>query len=147
MDVRRVEAIKNGTQVIGNRTRVKVIKNKVAPPFKEAMFDIMYGEGISHFSEMIDIGVELDLVTKSGSWFSIDGERIGQGRDNARQFLMDNPDMAEELEAKIRQKLFSMKQSGTPTAEPEEPDMRQAPAAYGASRGVSIGAEDFIDED
>ena len=147
MDVRRVEAIKNGTQVIGNRTRVKVIKNKVAPPFKEAMFDIMYGEGISHFSEMIDIGVELDLVTKSGSWFSIDGERIGQGRDNARQFLMDNPDMAEELETKIRQKLFSVKQSGTPAAEPEEPDMRQAPAAYGASRGVSIGAEDFIDED
>ena len=146
MDVRRIEAIKNGTNVVGNRTRVKVIKNKVAPPFKEAVFDIMYGEGISHFSEMIDIGVELELVTKSGSWFSIEGERIGQGRDNARQFLMDNPDMAEELEAKIRQKLFEMNKANAAAEEKNEPGMPEVPT-FAAGRGISIGAEDFIDED
>ena len=150
MDVRRIEAIKNGSQVVGNRTRVKVIKNKVAPPFKEAVFDIMYGEGISRFGELVDMGVELDLVTKSGSWFSINGERIGQGRDNARQFLMDNPDIAEDLEAKVRQKLFEMTGTQTTPAAPGlagQPVPPAAPAARNLAQGVSIEADDFNDED
>ena len=106
LDIRRVEAIKNGTELIGNRTRAKVIKNKVAPPFKEAYFDIMYGEGISKTGEILDLGVEMGLIQKSGSWFSIGEERIGQGRDNAKQYLRDNPELADSMEAQIRTKLM-----------------------------------------
>ena len=152
MDVRRIEAIKNGTQLIGNRTRVKVIKNKVAPPFKEAVFDIMYGEGISRYGEMVDLGVQLDLIHKAGSWFSIDGERIGQGRDNARQFLMDNPDLADELEEKIRAQMFHLNGRAVPNA-PAAPAASPAePAGFAAPerpmpQGVSITADDFNDED
>ena len=152
MDVRRIEAIKNGTQLIGNRTRVKVIKNKVAPPFKEAVFDIMYGEGISRYGEMVDLGVQLDLIHKAGSWFSIDGERIGQGRDNARQFLMDNPDLADELEEKIRAQMFHLNGRAAPNA-PAAPAASPAePAGFAAPerpmpQGVSITADDFNDED
>ncbi len=152
MDVRRIEAIKNGTQLIGNRTRVKVIKNKVAPPFKEAVFDIMYGEGISRYGEMVDLGVQLDLIHKAGSWFSIDGERIGQGRDNARQFLMDNPDLADELEEKIRAQMFHLNGRAAPNT-PAAPAAPQAePAGFAAPerpmpQGVSITADDFNDED
>ena len=149
MDVRRIEAIKNGTQLIGNRTRVKVIKNKVAPPFKEAVFDIMYGEGISRYGEMVDLGVQLDLIHKAGSWFSIDGERIGQGRDNARQFLMDNPDLADELEEKIRAQMFHLNGRAAPAAPAASP---AEPAGFAAPerpmpQGVSISADDFNDED
>ena len=152
MDVRRIEAIKNGTQLIGNRTRVKVIKNKVAPPFKEAVFDIMYGEGISRYGEMVDLGVQLDLIHKAGSWFSIDGERIGQGRDNARQFLMDNPNLADELEEKIRAQMFHLNGRAAPNA-PAAPAAPPAePAGFAAPerpmpQGVSITADDFNDED
>ena len=146
MDVRRIEAIKNGTQLIGNRTRVKVIKNKVAPPFKEAVFDIMYGEGISRYGEMVDLGVQLDLIHKAGSWFSIDGERIGQGRDNARQFLMDNPDLADELEEKIRAQMFHLNGRAAPAASPAEPAGFAAPERP-MPQGVSISADDFNDED
>ena len=152
MDVRRIEAIKNGTQLIGNRTRVKVIKNKVAPPFKEAVFDIMYGEGISRYGEMVDLGVQLDLIHKAGSWFSIDGERIGQGRDNARQFLMDNPNLADELEEKIRAQMFHLNgraapnASAAPAASPAEPAGFAAPERP-MPQGVSITADDFNDED
>ena len=152
MDVRRIEAIKNGTQLIGNRTRVKVIKNKVAPPFKEAVFDIMYGEGISRYGEMVDLGVQLDLIHKAGSWFSIDGERIGQGRDNARQFLMDNPDLADELEEKIRAQMFHLNGRAAPNA-PAAPAASPAePAGFAAPerpmpQGVSISADDFNDEE
>ena len=146
MDVRRIEAIKNGTQLIGNRTRVKVIKNKVAPPFKEAVFDIMYGEGISRYGEMVDLGVQLDLIHKAGSWFSIDGERIGQGRDNARQFLMDNPDLADELEEKIRAQMFHLNGRAAPAASPAEPAGFAAPERP-MPQGVSITADDFNDED
>ena len=149
MDVRRIEAIKNGTQLIGNRTRVKVIKNKVAPPFKEAVFDIMYGEGISRYGEMVDLGVQLDLIHKAGSWFSIDSERIGQGRDNARQFLMDNPDLADELEEKIRAQMFHLNGRAAPAAPAASP---AEPAGFAAPerpmpQGVSITADDFNDED
>ena len=103
LDVRKVEAIKNGSDIIGNRTRVKVVKNKVAPPFREAMFDIIYGEGISRLGELLDIAVDMELITKSGSWFSIGDERIGQGRENAKIYLKEHPEAAEELTEKVRE--------------------------------------------
>ena len=102
LDVRRTESLRNGTEVIGNHTRVKVVKNKVAPPFKEAEFDIMYGEGISKEGCIIDLGVAREIIDKSGSWFSYNGQRIGQGKDNARVFLKENPAIRDEIEAKIR---------------------------------------------
>ena len=105
LDIRRIGAIKNGEEVIGNQTRVKVVKNKVAPPFREAEFEIMYGAGISRNGEIIDIGVLQGFVEKSGSWYSYNGERIGQGKENARTFLEQHPDIAQEIEGKIREKL------------------------------------------
>lgn len=102
IDIRRKNALKRGDDVYGSETRVKVVKNKVAPPFKEASFDILYGEGISREGEILDIGVDLDVVEKSGAWYSYDGERIGQGKDNAREYLRANPDTATEIENKIR---------------------------------------------
>ncbi|MEZ5094266.1 recombinase RecA [Nocardioides sp.] len=105
LDVRRIETLKDGTEPVGNRTRVKVVKNKVAPPFKQAEFDIMYGKGISREGGLIDVGVEAGLVRKSGAWYTYDGDQLGQGKENARQFLKDNPDLANELEKKILEKL------------------------------------------
>jgi protein RecA len=103
LDVRRIESIKQGNDVVGNRTRIKVVKNKVAPPFKQAELDIMYGEGISREGSIIDIGTELDIVQKSGAWFSYNGDRLGQGRENAKQFLKDNKEVAATIEQQIRQ--------------------------------------------
>jgi len=105
LDIRKSTAIKDGDTVLGNRTKVKVVKNKVAPPFRVAEFDIMYGEGISKIGELIDLGVELNILTKSGSWFSYGDSKIGQGRDSVKQFLQDNPEFAEEIENKIREAL------------------------------------------
>jgi recombination protein RecA len=102
LDIRRIGAIKDRDEVVGNQTRVKVVKNKVAPPFKQVEFDIMYGEGISKVGELVDLGVTAGVVEKSGSWFSYNGERIGQGRENAKNFLRQNPDMANSIEATIR---------------------------------------------
>jgi recombination protein RecA len=102
MDIRRTGSIKSGDEVIGNETKVKVVKNKIAPPFKEAHFDILYGEGTSREGEIIDLGVDNKIVEKSGSWYSYGGERIGQGKDNARQFLKDRPALAREIENKVR---------------------------------------------
>jgi recombination protein RecA len=106
LDIRRIGAIKNGEEVVGNQTRVKVVKNKVAPPFREAEFEIMYGQGISRNGEIIDIGVLQGLVEKSGSWYSYNGERIGQGKENARTFLETHPEIARDIEGKIREKLL-----------------------------------------
>lgn len=131
LDVRRIEAIKDGGTVVGNRTRVKVIKNKVAPPFREAVFDIMYGEGISKFGELLDMAVELELVNKSGSWFSIGDERIGQGRDNAKQYIADHPELAAELEKKVREHLAELQSART-----KRPN---APAV----KAVDVSADDF----
>ena len=103
MDIRRVGSIKKGDEVIGNQTRVKVVKNKVAPPFGEAVFDILYGEGISRLGEIIDIGSELDVIEKAGAWYSYNGTRLGQGKENARDFLRANPELCEEIENKIRE--------------------------------------------
>jgi len=102
IDVRRIESIKVGGQLVGNRTRAKIVKNKVAPPFREAEFEIVYGTGISKWSELVDLAVKLDIIQKSGSWFSMGETRIGQGKDAAKQYLMDNPDVAEQVETQIR---------------------------------------------
>jgi recombination protein RecA len=103
LDIRRIGAIKDRDEVIGNQTRVKVVKNKVAPPFKQVEFDIMYGEGISKAGELVDLGVKAGVVEKSGAWFSFDSQRLGQGRENAKQFLKQNPDAAERIEQAIRE--------------------------------------------
>ena len=103
LDIRRIGALKQGQDVIGGRTRVKVVKNKVAPPFKQAEFDIMYGVGISREGDLLDLGVENDLVEKSGAWFSYNGERVGQGRENAKLFLQEHPDIADEIDSKLRE--------------------------------------------
>jgi recombination protein RecA len=103
LDIRRIGAIKERDEVVGNQTRVKVVKNKLAPPFKQVEFDIMYGEGVSKRGELIDLGVKAGVVEKSGSWFSYDSQRIGQGRENAKGFLKDNPDIAAKIELAIRQ--------------------------------------------
>lgn len=102
MEVRRTETLKNGTDMIGNRTRIKVVKNKVAPPFKEAIVDIIYGEGISQTGELLDMAADVDIVNKAGSWYSYNDERIGQGRENVKQFLKENPDIQKEIEEKVR---------------------------------------------
>ena len=135
IDVRRVETLKNGQEMIGNRTRAKVVKNKMAPPFREAEFDIMYGEGISLLGELIDLGVKLDLVQKSGSWYSMGEVRIGQGRDAAKQYLRDNPEIADKLEADIRRN-FDKLMTG-----------QSRVAAKAAGRAVDVSADDFKDED
>jgi len=102
LDIRRIGAIKKGEEVVGNETRVKVVKNKVAPPFREALFDILYGEGISREGEIVELGVNHRIVEKSGAWYAYNGDKIGQGKDNAREYLREHPDMANEIEAKIR---------------------------------------------
>ncbi|MDE2310073.1 MAG: DNA recombination/repair protein RecA, partial [Betaproteobacteria bacterium] len=102
LDIRRTGAIKKGDEVIGNETRVKVVKNKVAPPFREAMFDILYGEGISREGEVIELGVQHKLLEKSGAWYAYKGEKIGQGKDNAREYLCEHPEVALEIENKVR---------------------------------------------
>jgi recombination protein RecA len=103
MEIRRIGQIKDREQVVGNQTRVKVVKNKLAPPFRQVEFDIMYGEGISKVGELIDLGVKANVVEKSGAWFSYDSQRIGQGRENAKQFLRDHPDVAAKIEVKVRE--------------------------------------------
>jgi recombination protein RecA len=106
LDIRRIGALKKGDEVVGNQTRVKVVKNKLAPPFKQAEFEILYGEGISREGELIELGVKHGLVDKSGAWYSYQGDRIGQGKENVRQFLKDNPDMADDIDQKIRAELM-----------------------------------------
>ena len=135
IDVRRIETLKSGGEMIGNRTRAKVVKNKVAPPFREAEFDIMYGEGISRLGEMLDLGVKLDLVQKSGSWFNMGEVRLGQGRDAAKQYLRDHPDEADALEANIRRDFHKLMSNQSKVA------------ARAAGRAVDVSADDFDDAD
>ncbi|MBU5434664.1 recombinase RecA [Pseudoflavonifractor sp. MSJ-37] len=145
MDVRRIESIKNGTEVVGNRTRVKIVKNKVAPPFREAEFDIMYGEGISKVGELVDLGVKLDIIQKSGSWFSMGEMRLGQGKDAVKQYLKENPEEAERIEAEIRANAWKLLPSRA-NAAPKTP--AAAPASTGvksAGKAVDVSAEDFED--
>ena len=130
IDVRRVETLKSGTEMIGNRTRAKVVKNKVAPPFKEAEFDIIYGQGISKIGEIIDLGVKLDIIEKAGAWFTVNGVRV-QGRDNVRIYLEENPEVAELLEQQVRDNYVKLM---TPQAKK---------AAKAAGRAVDVSAEEF----
>jgi recombination protein RecA len=122
LDIRRIGSIKERDEIVGNTTRVKVVKNKVAPPFKEVEFDIMYGEGVSKVGELIDLGVKAGLVEKSGSWFSYDSQRLGQGRENDKAFLKSNPDIAGRIEAGIRQNsgILAEKILDTGTPEPDD---------------------------
>ena len=136
LDVRRVEGIKEGGNVVGNHVRVKVVKNKVAPPFRQADFDIMFGEGISKWGELVDMAVEFDVVQKAGSWFSMNGERIGQGKDSVKVYLMNNPEIAEQVEAQVRAKLQEAVARPTSSNGPVE----------AADRAVSVSAEDFDDD-
>ena len=135
IEIRRVEHLKNGTTLIGSRTRAKVVKNKIAPPFKEAEFDIMYGEGISKIGELVDLAVQLDIVQKSGSWFSMGDERIGQGKDSVKAYLQNNPEIADRVEAEVRANLYKLMGGAT-----------KAPAKA-ADKGVAVSADDFNDED
>ena len=135
LDVRKVEAIKEGGNIIGNKTRVKVVKNKVAPPFKEAVFDIMYGQGISKWSELIDLAVQMDIIQKSGSWFSMGDDRIGQGKDSVKTYLQERPELAEQVEAQVRENLWKIS-GGAPKA-----------PARAAEKAVAVSADDFNDED
>ena len=131
IEVRRIEAIKNGSEVVGNRTRAKIVKNKVAPPFREAEFEIMYGEGISKLGELVDLAVRLDIIQKSGSWFSMGETRLGQGKDAVKKYLQDNPELADQIEADIRANSFKLMS-------------RQSQiAARAAGRAVDVSAEDF----
>ena len=121
LDIRRIGSIKKGEEVIGNETKVKVVKNKVAPPFKTAEFDILYGEGISREGEVIDMGVEQKVLEKSGSWYAYNGEKIGQGKDNAREFLRENPELAFEIENKVRAAAGIRLLASVPGASDEKP--------------------------
>ena len=134
LDVRRIESIKEGNNVIGNKTRVKVVKNKVAPPFREAVFEILYGKGISKWGEMVDLAVQLDIIQKSGSWFSMGDERIGQGANSVKDYLIANPDIAEKVEAEVRENLWKLN-NGAPKA-----------PAKAADKAVAVSADDFDDE-
>jgi len=106
LDVRRIETLKSAGEVVGNRTRIKIVKNKIAPPFKEAEFDIMFGEGISKEGDLLDLASDIDVVNKSGAWYAYNGEKIGQGRENAKIFLKNNPDIMSEIESKVREHYF-----------------------------------------
>ncbi|WP_395977898.1 recombinase RecA [Christensenella sp. MSJ-20] len=127
LDIRRGEQLKQGSEAIGNRTRAKVVKNKVAPPFKTAEFDMIYGEGISREGSIIDVGLSKDILQRSGSWFSYEGNRIAQGRENVRQYLKENPQVADEIEAKIRALLAAEKKPNQPDADEQPEDAPQAP--------------------
>ncbi|HLF39871.1 MAG TPA: recombinase RecA [Acidimicrobiia bacterium] len=124
LDIRRIESIKDGVEVVGNRTRVKVVKNKVAPPFKQAEFDIMYGRGISREGSLLDLGVDLGIVKKSGAWYTYEGEQLGQGREKAKEFLADSPELMVDITEKIKRKT-----GVTPTEEPEAVEEAEAEAA------------------
>jgi recombination protein RecA len=123
LDIRRIGSVKKGDEVIGSETRVKVVKNKVAPPFKQAEFEILYGEGISFYGELVDLGVAYGFIQKSGSWYSYGSEKIGQGKDNVRAFLRDNPAKAKEIEAKIREEAFKKPQIAVKEFEPTEEEV------------------------
>ena len=131
MEVRRIEAIKNGTEIIGNRTRAKIVKNKVAPPFREAEFEIMYGEGISKMGELVDLAVKLDIVQKSGSWFSMGDIRLGQGKDAVKKYFAENPEIAAQVEADVRANAYKLM------------SRQSQAAAKAAGRAVDVDAEDF----
>jgi recombination protein RecA len=150
LDIRRIETLKDGTEAVGNRTRVKVVKNKVAPPFKQAEFDILYGQGISREGGLIDMGVEHGFVRKSGAWYTYEGDQLGQGKENVRNFLKDNPDLADEIEKRIKEKLGvgvprteapgpvpGTDAAGAAVAGPDEPAKAEVPAPKKATKATA----------
>ncbi|GFE21677.1 recombinase RecA [Streptomyces libani] len=150
LDIRRIETLKDGTDAVGNRTRVKVVKNKVSPPFKQAEFDILYGQGISREGGLIDMGVEHGFIRKSGAWYTYEGDQLGQGKENARNFLKDNPDLANEIEKKIKEKLGIGVKPQDPAVEPgadaavaaaEPAAAAPAPAVKGAKGSKAAAAK------
>ena len=151
LDIRKVEAIKVGSEIVGSHTRAKVVKNKIAPPFREAEFDIMYGQGISRVGELLDLAVSIDIIKKSGAWFSYDGNRIAQGRDNAKQYLLDHPDVAQKVEEELmanKSKLTFVKASkskskskGKPETTPVETDEETAPVEEAAAEPRTSDAD------
>ena len=152
IDIRKTETLKVGSTMIGSRTKAKVVKNKIAPPFKEAEFDIIYGEGISKVGEIVDLGIKYDFVQKSGAWFSMGETRLGQGRDAAKQFFKDNPDIADDIEAKIKaaikeEQLAAEKKSSGKKAVSKEPEMAVKPSgkAQVKQNGIEAFADDFED--
>ncbi|MFT2018804.1 recombinase RecA [Streptomyces sp. 796.1] len=140
IDIRRIETLKDGTEAVGNRTRCKVVKNKVAPPFKQAEFDILYGQGISREGGLIDMGVEHGFVRKSGAWYTYEGDQLGQGKENARNFLKDNPDLADEIEKKIMGKLGIGVDPTAPSPEAGAADAAAEPATTTAAKSVPTPA-------
>lgn len=144
MDIRKGEPIKNGTEIIGNNVKCKIVKNKVAPPFKVANFEILYGEGISRYGELVDLGAQYDIIKKSGTWFSYGETRIGQGKENAKQFLKDNPDIASEVESRIRARLAG-EAEGAAAAEDKKPAAKKTASAAKApaSADIDVSADDF----
>jgi recombination protein RecA len=140
LDVRRIETLKGGTEAVGNRTRVKVVKNKVAPPFKQAEFDIIYGEGISREGSLIDIGVDQGIVRKAGAWYTYEGDQLGQGKENARAFLKDNADLANEIEKRIKEQMGI----GPKIDTPEKP--KSAKSTAKAEAAVDLDDIDTLDE-
>ena len=154
MEARRVEQLKSGTEMIGNRTRVKIVKNKVAPPFKEAEFDIMYGTGISREGEILDLAVKLDIINKSGAWFSYNGERLGQGRDNVKVYLQEHPDFANEIDKLIRADAgrLSFARGGKTvapkkeTAAPAAAEPAASPASPARGRNAAVNIDVEVDE-
>lgn len=141
MDIRKGEPIKNGTEIIGNNVKCKIVKNKVAPPFKVANFEILYGEGISRLGELVDIGSQYDIIKKSGTWFSYGETRIGQGKENAKQFLRDNPDIAAQVEEQIRRRLAGEEAGEAQTA--AAPKKTSAKKAATAAADIDVSADDF----
>ncbi len=139
LDVRRIETLKNGGEMVGNRTRVKIVKNKVAPPFKEAEFDIMYGRGISKEGEILDLAVKLDIINKSGAWFSYGDTRLGQGRDNVKEYIRSNPEFAAEIEALVRENKDKLMAMGNQKA------VKKVPVKASAKSSVSLDVE--VDDD
>lgn len=154
LDIRRQESIKVGREIVGNRTKAKVVKNKVAPPFKEAEFDIMYGRGISHEGEIIDLGIKYDIVKRSGAWISYNDEKIAQGRDNAKAYIAEHPELAKEIEDKIREKLAeapasqkkgkaaaAAEEAAAPAAAPEEAPAAETPAKRRPKISIDVDVE------
>ena len=146
IEIRRTEHIKNGTTLMGSRTRAKVVKNKIAPPFKEAEFDIMYGEGISKVGELVDMGVKFGFVQKAGAWFAMGDTRLGQGRDAAKQFFRENPEIADDIEQKIKEKLTGKAQAAPEAKTPAKAAVKAAAKAEKPRASVEVFADDFEDD-
>ena len=142
LDVRRIEALKQGGEIVGNRTRIKVVKNKIAPPFKEAEFDIMFGQGISKAGDILDLAANLGIINKSGAWYAYKDGKIGQGRENAKQYLKENPEVAEEVEAKVREH-YGLTEGKTEEESSKDTKEKKADAKASAAKAPDLKAAEI----